>query len=247
MGILASKSQKGPSTGTKRRSAQLDFANLAPLKPGGTVGFSSFRDNENSTGRNKSRKKSNGTSSTAMVEDSDEDDDEIEIVGKMEDIDDKDIKIILSSEEAKSTGEIADGVGRIKVSSLARFDIPLTNIFSQLKRQHSAEPLNANSRKSPGSIGSNSLGTTPPAESDMSLVAKPPTLPSSVFGLPDDSVVGSPLKKHRASLHDMDNETMQNRLGMGFSSGQDVVAAAEADHTPLPEPAMKVDPDEEEL
>jgi hypothetical protein len=80
------------------------------------------------------------------------------------------------------------------------------------------------------------------------LVPANPTLANSVFGsLPDDSVVGSPLKKHRASLYDVDNETMKKRLGMGFSSGLDVVAAAEAAHTPLPEPAMKVDPDEEEL
>jgi len=38
---------------------------------------------------------------------------------------------------------------------------------------------------------------------------------------------------------------MQKRLGMGFSSGSgDIVAAAEAAHTPLPEPAME---EEEEL
>lgn len=78
------------------------------------------------------------------------------------------------------------------------------------------------------------------------------TLSNNVFGsasLPDESIVGSPLKKHRASLYDMDNETMQKRLGMGFSSGLggDVVAAAEAAHTPLPEPAMKNAEEEEEL
>jgi len=64
--------------------------------------------------------------------------------------------------------------------------------------------------------------------------------------LPDESVVGSPLKKHRASLYDVDNDTMQKRLGMGFGSGLgDVVAAAEAAHTPLPEPALNNDEDEE--
>lgn len=66
--------------------------------------------------------------------------------------------------------------------------------------------------------------------------------------MPDDSVVGSPLKKHRASLYDMDNETMQKRLGMGFSGGPGgVVAAAEAAHTTLPEPAMNDAEGEEEL
>jgi len=106
----------------------------------------------------------------------------------------------------------------------------------QLKRQHSAEPLNANSSRSPASVGSTSVGATPPA--DIDTAPSKETLPSNVFGasLPDDSVVGSPLKKHRASLYDMDQETMQKRLGSGFGSslGGDVVAAAEAAQTPLP-------------
>ncbi|KAF4637833.1 hypothetical protein G7Y89_g234 [Cudoniella acicularis] len=226
MGIMASKQQKATPGSAKRRSTQLDFSNLAPLKPGGTVGFSSFRDNDGSTRRSKSRKKSNGSvvASGAMDEDSEEDDDDVELVGKMDDVDDKDVKTLLSPEDAKYQGELADG----------------------LKRQHSAEPLNVNSRRSPGSIGSTSVGATPPAEGDTTS-APAPTLGSSVFGasLPDDSVVGSPLKKHRASLYDMDNETMQKRLGMGFSSGRgDVVAAAEAAHTPLPEPAMQQEDEE---
>jgi len=117
---------------------------------------------------------------------------------------------------------------------------------TKLKRQHSAEPLNANSRRSPGSIGTPSLGETPPAEADQPSTANQ-TLSSSVFGanLPDDSVVGSPLKKHRASLYDMDNDTMQKRLGMGLTTGGDVIAAAEAAHTALPEPAMKTEEEEE--
>lgn len=124
-------------------------------------------------------------------------------------------------------------------------------IFNQLKRQHSAEPVNANSRRSPGSIGTTSHDATPPTDTDSSTA--PQTLSNNVFGsasLPDDAIVGSPLKKHRASLYDMDNETMQKRLGMGFGSGLgggDVVAAAEAAHTPLPGPAMKDTDEEEEL
>lgn len=50
-----------------------------------------------------------------MAEDSDEDDDDAEIVGKMEDIDDKDVKAIINQDDAKYQGELADGVGRIKV------------------------------------------------------------------------------------------------------------------------------------
>jgi len=39
---------------------------------------------------------------------------------------------------------------------------------------------------------------------------------------------------------------MQKRLA-SFTGGKDVIAAAEAAHTPLPEPSMKLDGEEEEL
>ena len=99
-----------------------------------------------------------------------------------------------------------------------------------------------NARKSPAS-GTTSLGATPPAEA-APISAPKDILPNNVFGgLPDDSLVGSPLKKHRGSLYDMDNETMQKRLGAGFSTSMgDVVAAAEAAQSPLP----KADKMEEE-
>ena len=115
MGILASKPSKTAAGSTKRRSTQLDFSNLAPLKPGGTVGFSTFRDTDPTARRNKARRKSNGETG-AMEEDSDEDDEDVEVVGKMEDVDEKDMKTLLSPEDAKFQGELADGVGRIKVS-----------------------------------------------------------------------------------------------------------------------------------
>lgn len=241
MGILAPKQQSKATPGsTKRRSAQVDFGTLAPLKQGGTVGFSTFRDNGPTIKKPSNPKKpSNGdVGANAMLEDSEEDDEDDAGV-KMEDVDDKDIKTHLSPEDARFQGELAEGVGRIKVRGSCSFNIFLLNFSSQLKRQHSAEPLNANSRKSPASVGTDSHGATPPPTEP---AATAPTLSSSVFGasLPDDSVVGSPLKKHRASLYDMDNETMQKRLA-GFSSMGDVVAAAEAAHQPLPAPAMEED------
>lgn len=119
MGILAPKQSKGAAaTTTKRRSTQLDFSNLAPLKPGGTVGFSTFRDNQP---RGKVRKKSNGTAPNAMAEDSEDEEEDVDIAVKMEDIEDKDVKASLSPEDAKYTGELADGVGRIKVSHFLSF------------------------------------------------------------------------------------------------------------------------------
>lgn len=114
MGIMASKQQKaaGPA---KRRSTQLDFSNLGPLKKEGTVGFSAFRDSDGPARRNKARKKSNGSLvGGEMDEDSDDEDDEAAM--KMEEVDDKDLKSMLSPEDAKRQGELAEGVDRIKVS-----------------------------------------------------------------------------------------------------------------------------------
>ncbi|RFU35376.1 hypothetical protein B7463_g974, partial [Scytalidium lignicola] len=225
MGILPSKPPK--SVPTKRQSAQVDFGNLGPLKPTGTVGFSTFRDPGSSNGT-KTIKKLNGSASKGMDEDSDDDDDSGVIENKMEDVDDKEVKTLLSPEDARFQGELADGVGRIK-----------------LKRQHSAEPLSTtNSRQSV------SVGSTPGVDSPPETEAAAPhvTLPNSVFGgvsLPDDSVVGSPLKKHRGSVQDIDNETLQKRMGMGFGSGLgDILAKAEAEHA---QPATTGKKEEEEL
>ena len=110
MGILASKHQKAiPGATAKRGSTQLDFGNLAPLKPGGTVGFSSFRDNEGAAHKRKSRKKSNGNIGVdeTMDEDSEDDDDEPETIVKQEEVEDKDVKTLLSPDDAKSQSEIA--------------------------------------------------------------------------------------------------------------------------------------------
>lgn len=110
------QSSKGPQTtpgSVKRRSGQLDFSNIGPLKTGGTVGFSAFRDKESEAARKrKVRKKSNG----ALVEDSDDDDDDDEAIIKMEDADDKIDSNHLAPEDAQSSGELADGVNRIHVS-----------------------------------------------------------------------------------------------------------------------------------
>lgn len=117
MGILAPKQPKAAAGPTKRASTQMDFSKLGPLKPGGTVGFSTFRDNDisSSSQQNKSRKKSNGSVGGAMVDDSDEEEERDKLPGKMDDVDDKDDKVILNPEDAKYQGELADGVGRIKV------------------------------------------------------------------------------------------------------------------------------------
>lgn len=78
------------------------------------MGFSAFRDKdlENAARRNKARKKSNG----AIMEDSDDDDDdESGALAKMEDVDDKLDPKKLKPDDAQFSGELADGVNRIRV------------------------------------------------------------------------------------------------------------------------------------
>lgn len=125
MGVLpSSKTQATPSSAVKRRSAQIELPKLGPLKTGGTVGFSAFRDNDAETARRrKSRKKSiagsPSTGAAAMTADSDSDADEDLIPTKMDDTDEKDViqtGATLNPDEAKFSGELADGVERIHVS-----------------------------------------------------------------------------------------------------------------------------------
>lgn len=62
-------------------------------------------------------------------------------------------------------------------------------------------------------------------------------LSNNVFGkLAEDSDIGSPLKKHRASVYEMGTENIQKRLDTGFGNGLggSVPASAEAVQTPLP-------------
>lgn len=119
IGVL--QSSKNPQTtpgSAKRRSGQLDFSSLGPLKAGGTVGFSAFRDQATEASRRrKARKKSNGN----IADDSDDDDEEDdENLGKMEEVYAKDVNAKLAPEDAKFQGELAEGVDRIHVSSAIR-------------------------------------------------------------------------------------------------------------------------------
>lgn len=119
MGILPSSKDTKTAPASKRRSTQLDFSGLGPLKTTGTVGFSAFRDQNNeSTQRRKSKKKSNGT---MMDEDSDDDDDDNPLV-KMEDTDDKDIKTNMGPEDAQLQAELKAGIDRIRVRRCPWFE-----------------------------------------------------------------------------------------------------------------------------
>ena len=110
MGILSGSKAESKTTGSKRRSTQLDFSGLGPLKTSGTVGFSAFRDQEDEQARRRGSGKSNGA-----MDDSDDDDSDGGPLVKMEDTDDKIIKTQLGPEDAKVTGELQAGIDRIRV------------------------------------------------------------------------------------------------------------------------------------
>lgn len=123
MGILATPqtSEKTP-TSTKRKSAQIDFSALKPLKPGGTVGFVGYRDNtaasspvldKGKAARGKKKKDEDAMDSDA--------DDEEDLIGNL-DVDDgkKDEPTLLSPDEARGQGELAEGVRKIKVRKRLR-------------------------------------------------------------------------------------------------------------------------------
>lgn len=111
MGILkdSSKPQETPGS-AKRRSQQLDFASLGPLKPGGTVGFLNFRDNT------EGRKKDKRNKSLADDDDMDSDDDEDDrILNQADEEEEKDDDQYLSPDDIRRQGELAEGLRQIKV------------------------------------------------------------------------------------------------------------------------------------
>ncbi|KAK3994602.1 hypothetical protein QBC44DRAFT_42248 [Cladorrhinum sp. PSN332] len=197
MGVMAPpKPPVASPTALKRRSGQVDFSNLGPLKTSGTVGFSAFRDQAAQPAGRKKSKKSNGLGSNAMDADSDEDDDNDNdlILGKMEDVDTKYDKSKLGPEDAKFTGELAAGVDRIR-----------------LKRAHSADPDSLGSPKKSPNLDSGGGAATPPDASGKSGTPSSATGLAGLFGksLPagdDSNIVGSPMKKARPSLGDIGGE-----------------------------------------
>ncbi|PNY28076.1 Uncharacterized protein TCAP_02004 [Tolypocladium capitatum] len=170
----AKTSQAAPAS-AKRRSGQLDFSNIGPLKTGGTVGFTAFRDQDSETlRRRKARKKSNGN----VAEDSDDDDDDGAVVGKMADLEDKEGDDRLAPEDPRFGRELADGVNRIR-----------------LKRAHSTEP---------DSLSTPETSQRAAAEDSPTPQGIPAgQLAGANQGGPDvppEALVGSPLKKARPSM-----------------------------------------------
>jgi hypothetical protein len=235
MGILnPPKAAEKTTASAKRRSVHADFTSLGPLKKEGTVGFTNFRDTEPNA-----KPKGKKTSEDDMSEDSDDD---AGIVGKMDDLNDADVPItkeadseLLSPEDAERTGQVADGIRKMKVGR-DRSDSSYRHglRYYQLKRQHSAEPLNSNGNTMDGprknsKSGSPSAastpqmadeaGTTPPMlAAGGSLMATP--IAATEVKTEENDFVGSPFKRHRASVAGIDERTAASLGGLGMGIGE---------------------------
>ncbi|KAK5064991.1 hypothetical protein LTR84_000826 [Exophiala bonariae] len=225
MGILPGAKTDKVATTTKRRSIAADIPKLGPLKKEGGAGFSKFRDIEP-----RQTRKTKRTSDDDMESESDED---AGIIGKMEDINDADVKKdsgMLSPEDAERTGQVAEGIRKMKVRDPSPLKFRHGLRYHQLKRQHSAEPLNSNgvteARKTSKS-GSPSAASTPKIGDDLS--TSPAGFNSSALGTSLDTkkedesfMVGSPMKRQRASVAEFDDE-IKRRLAAGSSTSASTI------------------------
>jgi hypothetical protein len=241
MGILnpPKAAEKTPAS-SKRRSVHTDFTSLGPLKKEGTVGFTNFRDEPKAKPKTKGKKAIDDD----MSEDSDEDEG---IVGKMEDLNDADVPIkkeagsdLLSPEDAERTGQVADGIRKMKVGR-DRSDSSYRHglRYYQLKRQHSAEPLNSNGNTMEGprknsKSGSPSAastpvdptGTTPPMLSAGPSLMATPIAATADVKTEESDFVGSPFKRQRASMAGIDDRNANALSGLGMGIGEVLGAAS---------------------
>ena len=97
----------GPSSGP-RRSMQTDIAKLKPLNPNALKGFSQFRDPSERDGSG--AKAGDKSSKKRLNDDSDDEGDKPRI--KLED---SESNLLMSPEDARRGGELADAVQKIRV------------------------------------------------------------------------------------------------------------------------------------
>jgi hypothetical protein len=213
MGILSGPKGDKATPASKRKSLIGEIPKLGPLKKEGTAGFSQFRDREG--------RKSKRDDPDEM--ESDEDNEAGNIIGKMDDINDADVKnpSMLSPEDAERTGAVAEGIRKIKVRDPSPLKFRHGLRYYQLKRQHSAEPLNSNganeARKSSKSgSASNSPSSTPKPGLD-ALGTSPAQGQLAEVKKEDEFMVGSPLKKQRSSMADFDDD-FKRRLQRGLAA-----------------------------
>jgi hypothetical protein len=132
--------------------------------------------------------------------------------------------------------------------------------MQQLKRQHSAEPLNNGAGpegRKPSKSATPSATSTPKIGTDLSTT--PPLVPgastapliktSAEDSADDAAFVGSPMKKQRASLAAADAETIKRRLGSGLTGNIGEILGSASEHTAPSDPIgdMKKEGEDEEL
>ncbi|GAO15008.1 uncharacterized protein UV8b_00477 [Ustilaginoidea virens] len=224
----AKTSQATPVSANKRRSGQLDFSSLGPLKAGGTVGFSAFRDQTSEAARRKkARKKSNGNIADDSDDDDDDDDDDAsDVFVKMED-DGKDDDEKLAVEDTKFGGELADGVNRIR-----------------LKRAHSADP---DGHLTPETSQRSQTEDSPVPQAPPSL--QTPGAVQASNGIPAEGLLGSPFKKPRPS-EDMTNAGEKYGPTQSLSAALDAAVSGQPEAAALSKtstvPPSEVEQEEEE-
>ena len=238
MGILQTPEAEKTPAASKRKSSGPDFSKLGPLNKFGTVGFSGYRD----TAAAKRKGKKKDEDDDAMDSDNDDDDNE----RGMDQGDDTDLKQdddgnLLSPEDARRQGEIAEGVQKIKVSVTLRSANSwfITDNVLQLKRQHSAEPLSDSSltRKSPHLASADSPSvSTPRSVNSTSAIAGTPPAESKTSSSVSDALDGisSPYKRHRGSVNGLESMTYAP-LGPGTNDGFASSSTTGASQPPLPQ------------
>ncbi|KAK3071785.1 hypothetical protein LTR53_008023 [Teratosphaeriaceae sp. CCFEE 6253] len=176
MGMMPGQDEPKTPAASKRKSSGPDFANLGPLKAGGTVGFSGYRD---STAKRKDKAKD----VDAMDSDEEGDDEDGLTAGEQDgEVKDENGRL-LSPEDARRQGELAEGVQKIK---------------------HSTEPLGegAVTRKSPHMKTEDSPGAATPqsVNSTSANAGTPPDAMSPGHAEQLSDAIASPYKRHRSSV-----------------------------------------------
>lgn len=260
MGILPTPKTEKTPTSAKRKSGIDALSSLGPLKKEGTVGFLNYRETDVTPSR---RQSSSKPKKSVDDMESDDSDDETEVTGKMEDINDdpKQDPTLLSVEDAERAGQVSEGIRKMKVRDITAdviFDeISGTRVrvlnhrhglrYFQLKRQHSAEPLNQN-----GTLGSTrksskgNSGTASPsasgspaikAEEVSGSVSAEGTTGANIFGSSvtdikkeDDLQVGSPFKRQRSSMADFDSGIKERLASAGVANASSSISEIVGTH-----------------
>jgi hypothetical protein len=236
MGImppLPESAEQKPGANGKRRSRQLDFTKLEPLKSSkGTMGFSTYRDAETATPstfniNGAPSKKSKSPRDMESDDDDDADERKRKIPGADNDRDDVDTKVELSKEELARRSALAEGVQKMKVCYCNRACLLLlfTDRHPQLKRVHSSANVDTFVPTLPSSPESDHE-TEPASETNkakpLNGSASSPTrfstslpAPREIMSDPGDTTSPRASKKHRASNAAAD-DIQSHRMSNGF-------------------------------